>query len=167
MSPLTIVGTIPTSSRAAYRQKRCNGHLRNWIPGADLAQKTVSNLHDLWACWLMKKPLQHPSHFGMRIAAVYLPGTNYSIFVIFQSSFTRWVKPLFSSLSGIDVVQMISTFSPKAVIVSPRRSLYPSKFSSQIRSPIFRREPSAFSNPPLEFGIESAMLLTPSEPMVR
>ncbi len=28
MSPLTIVGTIPTSSGTAYRQKRCNGHLR-------------------------------------------------------------------------------------------------------------------------------------------
>ncbi|MBS5275704.1 MAG: S1 RNA-binding domain-containing protein, partial [Clostridiales bacterium] len=32
----------------------------------------------------------------------YLLGTNYSIFVISQSSFTRWVNPLFSSSSGID-----------------------------------------------------------------
>ena len=70
-----------------------------------------------------EKPLQHPSHFGMRIAAVYLLGTNYSIFVISQSSFTRWVNPLFSSSSGIDAVQMISPFSPRAVIVNPRRSV--------------------------------------------
>ena len=70
-----------------------------------------------------QKPLQHPSHFGMRIAAVYLLGTNYSIFVISQSSFTRWVNPWFSSSLGIDAVQMISPFSPRAVIVSPRRSV--------------------------------------------
>ena len=46
----------------------------------------------------------------------------YSIFVISQSSFTRWINPLFSSSSGIDAVQMISPFSSRAVILNPRRS---------------------------------------------
>ena len=47
----------------------------------------------------------------------------HSIFVISQSSFARWVKPLFSASSGMDAVQMISPFSRRAVIVNPRRSV--------------------------------------------
>ena len=38
------------------------------------------------------------------------------MFVISQSSFFRWVKPSFSSPSGMDADQMISPFSLSAVI---------------------------------------------------
>ena len=40
-----------------------------------------------------KKIAAATSPHRMNVAAVYLLGANYSIFMIFQSSFTRWVKP--------------------------------------------------------------------------